>query len=66
MEKVGKILAVLGVLLVVGAVIWHFASGSALGNPLIPKTSSPSNVATFGNSLMLIAMLIILRCCKKD
>ena len=66
MKKAGKILAIIGIVLVVIAVVWHLVAGSAVGNPLTPKASSPSNVAVFGNALMLMAILVMLGCCKKE
>ena len=60
MKKLGTILAIVGIILVVGAVIWHLIAGSAVGNPLTPKASSPSNIAVFGNALMLMAVLTML------
>lgn len=60
MKKIADVLGVIGILVITGAIIWHL-TGCMSGNPFVLAGSSPSNVAVFGNSLILIAICVKLK-----
>ena len=60
-----KVLALVGIIMVVGALIWHIGVGISEGNPVTPINSSPSGIVTFANALMLIALILSSGCCDK-
>ena len=67
MQRLTNLLITIGVLVIIFAIIWHIWSAitvvQATGNAACLfslKKSAPSNVATFGNAFMLMAILIML------
>jgi hypothetical protein len=61
MKKFGIVLSSMGVLVVFSAFVWHLIIGFSAGNPATPVNSSPSNIAIFGNSLILVGILLFLK-----
>jgi hypothetical protein len=61
MKKLGTFLSLIGVLVVFSAFVWHLIIGFSVGNPATPVNSSPSNIAVFGNSLILVGILLLLK-----
>lgn len=64
MQKLARILAVTGVLVLATAIVWHFSSVVYAVQErglmcVFRLNTSPSNIVTFGNSLMLLALLIM-------